>query len=100
MTQLSDAQLVTLCRKGDENAWRELVERFSRYVYAICISFRLGEQDAEDVFQDVFARAYQRRAERNRRARVTTNGFRDDVLLWQLRQLLSNLRCLDFIRDN
>ena len=37
-----------------------LVQRFSRYVYAIAAqSFRLGEQDAEDVFQEVFARAYE-----------------------------------------
>jgi len=32
----SDAQLVSRCRDGDQEAWNELVERFSRYVYAIC----------------------------------------------------------------
>ena len=49
------------CRVGDHEAWRLLVERFSRYVYAICVQgFRLPEHDAEDVFQDVFARAYER----------------------------------------
>jgi RNA polymerase sigma-70 factor (ECF subfamily) len=37
------------------------VERFSRYVYAIAVrAYRLPEHDAEDVFQDVFARAYER----------------------------------------
>jgi RNA polymerase sigma-70 factor (ECF subfamily) len=56
----SDAQLVARCRAGDEDAWRELVERFSRYVYAIIIqAFRLPDHAAEDVFQDVFARAYE-----------------------------------------
>ena len=46
---------------GDEDAWRELVDRFSRYVYAICVqAFRLPEHDAEDVFQEVFARVYER----------------------------------------
>ena len=56
----TDAQLVARCRGGDEDAWRELVERFSRYVYAIIVqAFRLPEHDAEDVFQEVFARAYQ-----------------------------------------
>ena len=45
---------------GDQQAWTELVERFSRYVYAISVqAFRLPQHDAEDVFQDVFARAYQ-----------------------------------------
>jgi RNA polymerase sigma factor (sigma-70 family) len=57
---LSDAQLVARCRAGDQAAWNELVERFSRYVYAICTqAFRLSQHDAEDVFQEVFARVYQ-----------------------------------------
>jgi RNA polymerase sigma factor (sigma-70 family) len=55
-----EAQLVARCRAGDQSAWNELVERFSRYVYAICIQgFRLSEHDAEDVFQDAFMRVYQ-----------------------------------------
>jgi len=59
--RLSDAQLVRRCRAGDPEAWNELVERFSRYVYAICVhGFRLREHDAEDVFQDVFTRVYER----------------------------------------
>jgi RNA polymerase sigma-70 factor (ECF subfamily) len=60
-TRETDAQLVARCRAGDEDAWRELVDRFSRYVYAIAVQgFRLRESDAEDVFQEVFARAYER----------------------------------------
>ena len=55
----SDAELVARCRAGDAAAWNELVERFSRYVFAICTQgFRLADHDAEDVFQDVFARVY------------------------------------------
>ena len=38
-----DAQLVSRCREGDPAAWNEFVERFSRYVYAICgRGFRLA----------------------------------------------------------
>jgi RNA polymerase sigma factor (sigma-70 family) len=56
----TDAQLVARCRNGDAAAWNELVERFSRYVYAIAIqAFRLPQHDAEDVFQEVFARVYE-----------------------------------------
>ena len=59
----TDAQLVSRCRGGDEAAWNELVERFSRYVYAIAVhAFRLAPHDAEDVFQDVFARVYEQLA--------------------------------------
>ncbi len=56
----TDAQLVARCRSGDQAAWNELVERFSRYVYAICTqAFRFSQHDAEDVFQEVFARVYE-----------------------------------------
>lgn len=61
MSGESDAVLAARCRAGDQDAWRELVERFSRYVYAIAAQgFRLQPDEAEDVFQDVFARAYER----------------------------------------
>jgi RNA polymerase sigma factor (sigma-70 family) len=56
---LTDAELVQRCRAGDQDAWNELVARFSRYVYAISTrGFRLPDEDAEDVFQEVFARVY------------------------------------------
>jgi RNA polymerase sigma-70 factor (ECF subfamily) len=61
VSERTDAELAALCRAGDEDAWRELVERFSRYVYAITTQgFRLAPDEADDVFQDVFARAYER----------------------------------------
>jgi RNA polymerase sigma-70 factor (ECF subfamily) len=57
---LTDAELVARCRTGEDDAWNELVERFSRYVYAIATqAFRLPAADAEDVFQEVFARVYE-----------------------------------------
>jgi RNA polymerase sigma factor (sigma-70 family) len=60
LASLPDARLVARCRTGDQDAWRELVNRFSRYVYAVCMqAFRLRHEDAEDVFQEVFARTYQ-----------------------------------------
>ena len=55
-----DAQLVRRCRAGDLSAWPELVERFSGYVHAIAIGFGLSGDRAEDVFQEVFTRAFTR----------------------------------------
>jgi RNA polymerase sigma-70 factor (ECF subfamily) len=56
----SDAELVARCRAGDETAWSALVDRFSRYVYAIAVRvYHLPPADAEDVFQETFARAYE-----------------------------------------
>jgi RNA polymerase sigma factor (sigma-70 family) len=60
LAALSDADLVARCRGGERDAWNELVERFSRYVYAIAVqAYRLPPEDSEDVFQDVFARVYE-----------------------------------------
>src|SRR5438309_286178 len=61
MDGVADAELVRRCRRGDTEAWNLLVERYSRYVYAIAVQgFRLAPADAEDVFQDVFLRVYDR----------------------------------------
>ena len=57
---VTDAEVVAACRGGDDAAWRELVRRFSRYVFAIARAHRLTENDIEDVFQETFARAYER----------------------------------------
>ena len=57
---MTDPDLVRACREGDEQAWALLVDRFARYVYAIAVqAYRLPAHDAEDVFQEVFARAFQ-----------------------------------------
>jgi RNA polymerase sigma-70 factor (ECF subfamily) len=57
---VTDAELVRACRARDPGAWPALVQRFSRYVYAISTQgYRLTQPDAEDVFQEVFARAYE-----------------------------------------
>jgi RNA polymerase sigma factor (sigma-70 family) len=82
---LSDAALVERCRAGDDEAWNELVERYSAYVYAICIrGFRLREEDTEDVFQDVFTRVYTR-----------LDTLRDPGALRPWIAQLTRRRCLD-----
>jgi RNA polymerase sigma-70 factor (ECF subfamily) len=87
---LSDAELVALCRNGDADAWRELVERFSRYVYAIATqAFRLREHDAEDVFQEVFARVYEK-----------LDQLRDDEAVRPWIAQLTRRLCLDKLRAN
>ena len=86
----TDAQLVSRCREGDPAAWNEFVERFSRYVYAICgRGFRLPQQDAEDVFQEVFSRAFEKLSELRS----------DDAVRPWLAQLTRRL-CIDRLRLN
>ncbi len=88
-TEITDAQLVERCRAGDAAAWNELVERFSRYVYAIAVrAFRLPEHDAEDVFQEVFARTYER-----------LDSLRDDAAIRPWIAQLTRNACIDRLRS-
>jgi RNA polymerase sigma factor (sigma-70 family) len=85
---LSDAELVSRCRRGNEAAWAELVERFSRYVYAIASqAFRLREDDVEEVFQEVFARAYEH-----------LDRLRDDEAIRPWIGQLTRRLCIDRLR--
>jgi RNA polymerase sigma factor (sigma-70 family) len=86
--RLTDAELVARARSGDDDAWPELVERYARYVYAICTqAFRLSEHDAEDVFQDVFARVY-----------VYLDRLRDDDAFRPWLGQLTRRTCIDKLR--
>jgi len=84
---LTDAELVERCRAGDAEAWNQLVERFSRYVYAVCVKgFRLGESDAEDAYQEVFTRVY-----------THLDSLRDDAAVRAWIAQLTRRVCLDSI---
>jgi RNA polymerase sigma factor (sigma-70 family) len=86
--ELTDAALVARCRGGDDDAWRALVDRYSRYVYAITVqAFRLPEPDADDVFQEVFARAYEH-----------LGKLRDDSALRPWLAQLTRRLCIDTLR--
>jgi RNA polymerase sigma factor (sigma-70 family) len=50
----SDAELVRACRNGDQLAWDSLVERYQRLIFAVPRRAGLTEEQAADVFQEVF----------------------------------------------
>jgi len=88
LTAVSDGDLVRRCREGDAGAWAELIDRFSRYVYAIVTQgFRLRDHDAEDVFQEVFAKVYENLAR-----------LRDDDALRPWLAQLTRRACIDRLR--
>jgi RNA polymerase sigma-70 factor, ECF subfamily len=54
----TDAAAVALARDGDSEAFKALVERHSRAVYRLAHRMTGNPQDAEDVVQDTFLKAY------------------------------------------
>jgi RNA polymerase sigma-70 factor (ECF subfamily) len=54
----TDTAAVALARDGDSDAFRGLVERHSRAVYRLAHRMTGNPQDAEDVVQETFLKAY------------------------------------------
>ena len=53
-------EVVGRARSGDQNAFRTLVEAYSRDVFRLAFRITRNEQDAEDTAQETFIRAYQK----------------------------------------
>jgi RNA polymerase sigma factor (sigma-70 family) len=68
----SDAAAVALARDGDSEAFRALVERHSRAVFRVAHRMTGSAQDAEDVVQETFLRAYRQLARFESRANFST----------------------------
>lgn len=54
MPQVSDSQLVQRCLRGDNQAWRTLVERYARLVHSVPVRYGLPPVEVDDVGQEVF----------------------------------------------
>ncbi|HUR35198.1 MAG TPA: RNA polymerase sigma factor [Vicinamibacterales bacterium] len=58
LEELGEADLVAACLDGRPGAFDLIVERHRRPVYQICYRFMGNHEDASDLSQDVFLRAY------------------------------------------
>src|SRR5258706_12191664 len=63
-------------RQGDSEAFRALVERHSRTVFRLAFRMTGNEQDAEDVVQESFLRAYRQLGRFESRANFGTWLYR------------------------
>ena len=54
-----DKALVDRCRQGDDDSWRELVDRFGQKVYSVAYHFTLNREDAEELSQEIFLRTFE-----------------------------------------
>lgn len=54
----TDAELVEACLAGRREAFDVIVERHQRHIYQLCYRFTGNHEDASDLSQDVFVRAY------------------------------------------
>ena len=70
------AAVLARARQGDSDAFRALVEKHSRSVFHLAFRMTGNEQDAEDVVQDSFLRAYRQLGRFESRANFGTWLYR------------------------
>jgi RNA polymerase sigma-70 factor, ECF subfamily len=89
----SDAAAIAQIRDGDADAFRVLVERHSRSVFRLAFRMTGNEQDAEDLVQETFLRAFRQIRKYDGRAsfgtwlyRIAANCSLDLIRLRKRRQ--------------
>lgn len=58
MTKLSDSEIISECKNGNQLAFNELVKRYQEKVYWLVRRIVLDHDDANDIAQDVFVKVY------------------------------------------
>lgn len=90
----SDADLVKACLSGSEDAWDRLVTRYQRLVFAVPRRAGLNDEQAADVFQEVFLTLFEKMHEITQREKVrswiiTTAKFKTWAAIRARRNLYS-----------
>ena len=57
-TELTDTDLISRVLQGDSQAYASLVQRYQNFVFTIVLRYLKSREDAEEVAQDVFIKAY------------------------------------------
>jgi RNA polymerase sigma-70 factor (ECF subfamily) len=90
LKKLTDSQLLTQYAEGDEEAFRELVNRYKNSLYAFLKQFLAHQDLVEDVFQETFMQLFTSRTsfDPNRPLRpwlftIAANKAKDALRKWQ-----------------
>ncbi len=57
-TGLNDTEIISIVLSGDQQAYAGLVNRYQNYVFTLALRFTKNREDAEEVSQDIFIKAY------------------------------------------
>ncbi|MDB5003413.1 MAG: polymerase subunit sigma [Mucilaginibacter sp.] len=57
-SKLSDIELIKLSLKGNQSAYADLVRLHQRFVFTLAMRFTKSREDAEEVAQDCFVKAF------------------------------------------
>ena len=83
----SDSEIISQVLTGDHDAYALLVERYKSYVFTLTLRFIKIREDAEEVAQDIFVKAYRSLADFKGTAKFST---------WLY--TIVNTTCITFLR--
>lgn len=89
MTNIDDQHYISLVIKGDTNAFAVLVDEYKHMVFTLAVKMVKNREEAEEVAQDTFLKAYRSLARYNGDAKFST---------WLYKIAYNS--CLDRIRKN
>jgi RNA polymerase sigma-70 factor (ECF subfamily) len=86
-TGLTDTEIISRVLKGDQNIFATLVERYQNYVFTLVLRFTDNREDAEEISQDIFIKAYRSLAD-----------FRGDAKFSTWLYTIVRTSCITFLR--
>jgi RNA polymerase sigma factor (sigma-70 family) len=57
-TGLTDTEIISKVLRGEQASFAQLVERYQKFVFTLVLRFTDSREDAEEIAQDVFVKAY------------------------------------------
>jgi RNA polymerase sigma-70 factor (ECF subfamily) len=69
---MDDIQIINQVLQGDQQSFEELIKRYQNFVFTIALRYIRNREDAEEVAQDVFVKAYRSLADFRGNARFST----------------------------
>lgn len=85
--QIQDQEIIQQVLQGRQQAYAVLVERYNRYVYTLVMRYISNREEAEEVAQDVFVKAYRSLAD-----------FRGQCKFSTWLYTITNTTCISFLR--
>jgi len=71
-SKYTDTELITQSLAGNQAAYADLMKRHQRFVFTLALRFAKGREDAEEIAQDCFVKAYRSLANFNGESKFST----------------------------
>jgi RNA polymerase sigma-70 factor (ECF subfamily) len=71
-SKLTDIALIEQTLAGNQSAYADLVKRHQRYIFTLAMRFSKNREDAEEIAQDCFIKAYNALGNFNRESKFST----------------------------